>query len=216
MQRLLGEAVWDADAVRDDLRGYVSAVLGDPQGVLVCDDTGDLKKGVHSVGVQRQYTGTAGRVENAQVAVFLAYATPCGGALIDREVYLPRCWTDDPARCAAAGMPAQVTFATKTIMARRMLRRALDAGVPAGWVTAEEAYGGDRALRRDLQTRGIGYVLAVAKSHHVSLATVGDVRRPGRGRPAAQPGLAAAVGWGGRERRPGLRLGLDRHPDARR
>jgi SRSO17 transposase len=173
---LLGEAVWDADKVRDDLRGYVVATLGDPQGVLVLDDTGDLKKGTQSVGVQRQYTGTAGRVENAQVAVFLADATPRGRALIDREIYLPHSWTDDPDRCAAAGIPAQVGFATKTVLGRRMLTRALDAGVPAGWVTADEAYGGDRALRRDLQIRGIGYVLAVANSHHVVLATVGNVR----------------------------------------
>lgn len=176
MQRLLGEAVWDADKVRDDLRGYVVATLGDTRGVLLLDDTGDLKKGVHTVGVQRQYTGTAGRVENAQVAVFLAYAAPAGRALIDRDVYLPHSWTDDAARCADAGVPAGVGFATKTALARRMLTRALDAGVPAGWVSADEAYGGDQALRRDLQTRAVGYVLAVAKSHHVTLATVGAVR----------------------------------------
>jgi SRSO17 transposase len=176
MQRLLGEAVWDAGKVRDDLRTYVVATLGDPQGVLVLDDTGDLKKGARTVGVQRQYTGTAGRIENAQVAVFLAYATAAGRALIDRELYLPRNWTDNPARCAAAGVPADVEFATKTVLGRRMITRALDAGVPAAWVTADEAYGGDQALRKDLQTRGIGYVLAVAKSHHVVLATAGDVR----------------------------------------
>jgi SRSO17 transposase len=176
MQRLLGEAVWDAGKVRDDLRGYVVTTLGDPQGVLVLDDTGDLKHGTHTVGVQRQYTGTAGRIENAQVAVFLAYATAAGRALIDRELYLPRSWTDDPDRCAAAGVPTDVTFATKTVLGRRMLGRALDGGVPAGWVTADEAYGGDQALRKDLQARRIGYVLAVAKSHHVVLATAGDVR----------------------------------------
>ena len=105
MQRLLGEAVWDADTVRDDLRGYVVDELGDPAGVLILDDTGDLKKGVHTVGVQRQYTGTAGRIENAQVAMFLAYAAPGARALIDREVYLPKAWTDDRARCQAAGVP---------------------------------------------------------------------------------------------------------------
>ncbi|NES17076.1 MULTISPECIES: IS701 family transposase [Micromonospora] len=177
MQRLLGEAVWDADKVRDDVRGYVIDALGDPAGVLILDDTGDVKKGVHTVGVQRQYTGTAGRVENAQVTVYLAYAAPGGYTLIDRAVYLPKAWTDDPDRCAAAGIPADVGFATKLVLARRMLTRALDAGTPAAWATADEAYGGDRHLRRDLQTRGIDNVLAVAKSHHVTARPVdGPVR----------------------------------------
>lgn len=167
MQRLLGEAVWDADAVRDDVRGYVAGRLGDPTGVLIIDDTGDLKKGHHSVGVQRQYTGTAGRIENAQIGVFLGYAARRGYTLIDREIYLPGSWTDDPDRCAQAGVPEQVGFATKITLARRMLARALDAGVPAAWATADEFYGGDRHLRADLQGRGVGYVLAVAKSHRV-------------------------------------------------
>lgn len=183
MQRLLGEMVWDADALRDDLRGYVVDVLGDQEAVLVIDDTGDLKKGVHSVGVQRQYTGTAGRIENAQVAVFLGYAAPAGYALIDRAVYLPRSWTDDPARCAAAGVPAEVRFATKITLARRMLTAALDAGTPAGWVAADEFYGGDRHLRADLHTRQVGYVLAVAKSHQVVV---------GRAIPAQRADQAAA------------------------
>jgi SRSO17 transposase len=156
MQRLLGEAVWDADKVRDDVRGYVVDELGDPGAVLILDDTGDLKKGTQTVGVQRQHTGTAGRIENSQVGVFLAYASRFGYTLIDREIYLPRCWSEDPARCAAAGVPPQVRFATKIVLARRMLARALDAGVPAAWCTADEFYGGDRALRRDLQARGIG------------------------------------------------------------
>ena len=177
MQRLLGEAVWDADAVRDDVRGYVVDALGDPGGVLILDDTGDLKKGHHTVATQRQYTGTAGRIENAQVAVYLAYATPRGSTLIDREVYLPKAWTEDPGRCAAAGVPGDVRFATKVTLGRRMLARALDTAVPAGWATADEFYGGDRHLRRDLQDRGVGYVLAVAKSHRVTVRTVdGPVR----------------------------------------
>jgi SRSO17 transposase len=177
MQRLLGEAVWDADAVRDDVRGYAIDALGDPDGVLILDDTGDLKKGVHTIGVQRQYTGTAGRVENAQVAVYLGYAAPGGYTLIDREVYLPKAWTDDPERCAAAGIPAKVGFATKLALARRMLTRAFDAKVPAAWCTADEAYGGDRQLRRDLQRHGVGYVLAVAKSHRVTARSAdGPVR----------------------------------------
>ncbi|MFI2577744.1 IS701 family transposase [Streptomyces rochei] len=180
MQRLLGEAVWDADAVRDDVRRYVIDVLGDPGGILILDDTGDLKKGVHTVGVRRQYTGTAGRVENAQVAVYLAYAAPGGHTLIDRAVYLPRAWTDDPDRCAAAGVPADVGFATKLVLARRMLTHALDADTPAAWVTADEAYGGDRHLRRDLQTRGIGHVLAVAKSHRVTARPADGPRRADR------------------------------------
>jgi SRSO17 transposase len=168
MQRLLGEAVWDADAVRDDVRGYAVDALGDPDGVLILDDTGDLKKGRLTLATQRQYTGTAGRIENAQVAVYLAYAAAVGSTLIDREVYLPKAWTDDRARCAAAGVPDHVRFATKITLARRMLARALDAGVPAAWCTADEFYGGDQHLRRDLQARGLGYVLAVAKSHRVT------------------------------------------------
>jgi SRSO17 transposase len=127
--------------------------------------------------VQRQYTGTAGRIENAQVAVFLAYASPHGYGLIDREIYLPRCWTDDAARCAAAGIPEQVQFATKIALARRMLSRTLDAGVPAAWATADEFYGGDRGLRRDLQARGVGYVLAVARSHRVTTCPAIGPRR---------------------------------------
>jgi SRSO17 transposase len=177
MQRLLGEAVWDADAVRDDVRGYVIDAIGDPGGVLILDDTGDLKRGVHSVGVQRQYTGTAGRIENAQVSVFCAYASPAGRVLIDRAVYLPRSWTDDPARCATAGVPVDVGFATKITLGRQMLDRALDAGVPAAWASADEFYGGDRGLRRDLQARRLGYVLAVAKSHRVNVGGLHGVAR---------------------------------------
>jgi SRSO17 transposase len=177
MQRLLGEAVWNADKVRDDVRGYVLDALGDPDGVLILDDTGDLKKGDLTVGTRRQYTGTAGRIENAQVAVYLAYATPAGSTLIDREVYLPRVWTEDRARCSAAGVPDDVRFATKISLGRRMLARALDAGVAARWCTADEFYGGDRHLRRDLRGRGVGYVLAVAKSHRVTARAVdGPVR----------------------------------------
>lgn len=171
MQRLLAEAVWDADAVRDDLRRYVVDELGDPNGVLIVDDSGDLKSGTHSVGVQRQYTGTAGRVENAQVATYLAYATPKGRALIDRELYLPKSWTDDRQRCQAAGVPDDVEFATKVTHARRMLTRAIDAGAPAAWAAADEFYGNHRSLRRDLQTRNVGYVLAVARNHRVTLPT---------------------------------------------
>jgi SRSO17 transposase len=165
MQHLLGRACWDADGVRDDLREYVAGHLGDADAVLVVDETGDLKKGTATAGVQRQYTGTAGRTENAQVAVYLAYVAPAGHALIDRELYLPRSWTADPGRCAAAGIPPATVFATKPALARRMLARTLAAGVPAGWVAADEVYGADPGLRADLEARRTGYVLAVARRH---------------------------------------------------
>jgi SRSO17 transposase len=163
MQHLLARAVWDADAVRDDLRGYVTDHLGDPGAVLVVDETGDVKKGRTTVGVQRQYTGTAGRVENAQVGVFLSYASRHGRALIDRRLYLPeKTWCADRDRCAAAGVPAEVGFATKPKLAAEMLAAALDAGVPASWVTADEVYGANTTFRAGLRARNLGYVLAVA------------------------------------------------------
>ena len=167
MQHLLGRAVWDQDAVRDDLRDYVVEHLGDQGAVLVVDETGDLKKGTMTVGVKRQYTGTAGRVENAQVGVYLVYATEAGHAVIDRELYLPRSWTDDPDRCRAAGVPDQVGFATKPALATAMICRALDAGVPAAWVAGDEVYGANPRLRATLEARGVGYVLAVACDHPV-------------------------------------------------
>jgi SRSO17 transposase len=170
MQHLLCAARWDADAVRDDVRAYVVAHLGSPGAVLVVDETGDVKKGLASAGVQRQYSGTAGRVENCQVAVFLSYASPAGHALIDRDLYLPRSWTADAARCAAAGIPDTAAFATKPKLARRMIARALDAGIPAAWVTGDEVYGADPGLRADLEGRQAGYVLAVAASQQVTTA----------------------------------------------
>jgi len=168
MQHLLAAARWDADAVRDDVRAYVVEHLGSPDGVLVVDETGDVKKGTASGGVQRQYSGTAGRVENCQVAVFLSYASRRGHALIDRELYLPRSWTTDKARCAAAGIPEGTVFATKPALARSMIGRALDAGTPAAWVTGDEVYGADPGLRADLERRRIGYVLAVAAACRVT------------------------------------------------
>ena len=161
LQHLLAGAVWDHDAVRDDIRDYLVEHLGDPGAVLVVDETGDLKKGSHTVGVQRQYTGTAGKVDNAQVAVYLAYATAAGHGVIDRELYLPQGWIDDPVRCQAAGVPDQVGFATKPELARVMLERALDAEAPAGWVTADQVYGASPALRGWLEERTMPYVLAV-------------------------------------------------------
>jgi SRSO17 transposase len=168
MQHLLARAVWDAEAVRDDLRGYVVDHLADPGAVLVVDETGDVKKGTHTVGVQRQYTGTAGRIENAQVGVYLVYAATRGHAFIDRALYLPQSWTTDADRCGAAGVPAEIRFATKPALAAEMIGRALDAGVPAAWVAGDEVYGNDPKLRADLHKRGVGYVLAVARDHRVT------------------------------------------------
>jgi SRSO17 transposase len=169
MQHLLSRAVWDHDAVRDDLRDDLVEHLGDPEAVLVIDETGDLKKGTTTVGVQRQYTGTAGRVENAQVAAYLVYASQAGHAVIDRELYLPRSWTNDPERLQAAGVPDQVGFATKPVLATKMIMRALDGGVPAAWVAGDEVYGAHPGLRAELEARGVGYVLAVACDNRVSL-----------------------------------------------
>ncbi len=167
LQHLLSRAKWDVDAVRDDLRAYVVEAFGDPAGILVVDETGDVKKGVHTVGTQRQYTGTAGRIENAQVAVYLTYAAPRGHALIDRALYLPRSWTDEPARMADAGVPDGVGFATKTALAADMIAAALDAGVPARFVAGDEVYGNDSKLRVALVDRGMGFVLAVACDHRI-------------------------------------------------
>lgn len=167
LQHLLGRAVWDADRVRDDLRDYVVEHLGDPAAVLAIDETGFLKKGSHSVGVQRQYSGTAGRIENCQVGVFLTYATPRGRTFLDRALYLPASWTDDPARCEAAGVPKEVGFATKPQLALRMLERALEAGVPAAWVTGDEVYGNDWRIRRALEERKQPYVLAVSSQFRI-------------------------------------------------
>jgi SRSO17 transposase len=167
MQHLLARAVWDQDAVRDDVRTLVVEHLGDPEAVLVVDETGDLKKGIATVGVQRQYTGTAGRIENAQVAVYLVYASSAGHAVVDRKLYLPRAWIDDPGRLRAAGVPEQVGFATKPELAKAMVCRALDAEVPAAWVTGDEVYGADPSLRAELEARGVGYVLAVACDHPI-------------------------------------------------
>jgi SRSO17 transposase len=168
VQRLLRTARWDADGVRDDLRDYVVAHLGDAAtGVLIVDETGVLKKGSKSVGVARQYSGTAGRIENCQIGVFLAYASPRGHAFLDRALYLPKVWAEDAARRAEAGIPPEVGFATKGALARVMLARAFAAEVPAAWVAGDEIYGNDGALRRWLEGEGRSYVLAVARSHPV-------------------------------------------------
>jgi SRSO17 transposase len=173
MQRLLNHADWDADLVRDDLRDYVAQHLGDDAAVLVVDETGFLKKGSKSAGVGRQYSGTAGRIENCQVGVFLAYAAPAGRTFIDRELYLPRAWIEDRARCAEAGIAGEVPFRTKPELAVAMLTRALDAGVPAGWVAGDEIYGQNAGLRLALEVRGMPYVLAVPVNQY-TIGTVDD------------------------------------------
>lgn len=140
VQYLLDRARWDADSARDRLRQWVIELLGDPESVLVLDETGFIKKGQHSAGVQRQYSGTVGRIENSQVGVFLLYASPAGHAFLDRTLYLPKSWTEDRHRCRRAGIPDDVEFASKPELARRMLERALDHGTPAAWVTGDSIY----------------------------------------------------------------------------
>jgi SRSO17 transposase len=169
IQRLMGRARWDADAVRDDLRGYVVEYLGDRDGVLIVDETSFLKKGSKSAGVARQYSGTAGRIENGQVGVFLAYRSRRGAAFLDRALYLPKAWAEDGARRRGAGIPEAVAFATKPELARVMIRRALHAGVPARWVTADEVYGSDSKFRRQIERAGLGYVLAVTSAQRLFL-----------------------------------------------
>jgi SRSO17 transposase len=175
MQRLLATSDWDAEQVRDDLRRYVLEHLADPDGVLVVDETGFLKKGTKSVGVQRQYSGTAGRIDNCQIGVFLAYASPRGRTFLDRALYLPAEWVADPARCQEAGVPAGVAFQTKPQLARQLVARVLEAGVRIPWLTGDEVYGGDGPLRRWLETEGQPYVLAVRRIEHVRLAWQGRV-----------------------------------------
>lgn len=165
MQSLLGRSQWDADRLRDEVRDYVVEALGDADGVLIVDETGFVKKGDRSAGVARQYSGTAGRIENCQVGVFLAYASRYGQALVDRRLYLPESWTQDRARCARASIPQTVGFATKPKMARAMIEAALDAGVPCAYVLGDAVYGADRSLRRMLADRHQPYVLAVRGAH---------------------------------------------------
>jgi SRSO17 transposase len=168
MQRLLNFYAWDADGVRDDVRAMVVAALGDAQqGVLIVDETGFVKKGTKSVGVARQYSGTAGRIENSPIGVFTAYASARGRGLIDRELYIPREWFADRAQCQGAGIADDVEFATKPQLAQRMIARAVAAGVPFGWVTADEAYGQVGRLRMWLEDHNLAHVLAVPKSQMV-------------------------------------------------
>jgi SRSO17 transposase len=167
LQHLLGRANWDADALRDDLREYVLEHLGDDESVLILDETGFIKKGQKSVGVKPQYTGTAGKTENCQVGVFLAYASDLGQAFIDRELYLPEEWAKDQERREQAGVPEQIGMRTKPELAKEMLERALDAGVKAAWVVADSVYGDSRRLGMFLEEREQPYVLAVSGKAYV-------------------------------------------------
>ena len=189
LQHLLSRAKWDADQIRDDLRDYVVEAFGDPGAILVVDETGDVKKGAATVGVQRQYSGTAGRIENSQVAVYLTYAAPRGHAFIDRALYLPKSWTDDPTRCAEAGIPVTaMRFATKPAMAVALIDRAVAAAVPASWVAGDEVYGADPKLRTAIRGHGLGYVLAIAANRRVP-THAGPIRVD------ALPALIPAHAW---------------------
>ena len=167
MQHLLDRASWDADAARDRVREYVVEALGSPDAVLIVDETGFVKKGLHSAGVKRQYSGTAGRIENSQVGVFLCYASDKGAALVDRALYVPQEWAEDRERCRAAGIPDTVEFATKPELARQMIGRALQAGAACSWVAADEVYGNNGKLRKWLEERRLGYVLAIASDQRM-------------------------------------------------
>jgi SRSO17 transposase len=169
VQHLLGEAVWDEDAARDAVRAFVVRHLGAAGGVLVFDETGQLKKGAKTAGVGRRYTGTAGRVENAIVAVYCTYATALGHALIDRDLYVQRAWFADPGRMAEAGFPEGHAFATKPELAKAQAERALAAGIEPGWAAGDEVYGRSGELRGYFEQRGIGYVFAVGVDHHITL-----------------------------------------------
>ncbi|MGW4897694.1 IS701 family transposase [Kitasatospora sp. NPDC004240] len=176
VQRLLNLSEWDEDAVRDDVRDFVVESIGARDGILIGDDTGFLKKGTRSAGVQRQYSGTAGRTENCQIGTFLAYASTRGRALIDRELYLPVSWTDDRERCRAAGIGDEVPFATKNEHFKWMLQRAIDARVPFAWVTADEAYGQVKHLRSWLEERRIAHVLATKVNDTVTTVRWAEAR----------------------------------------
>lgn len=170
MQRLLGGARWDAEVLRDALLSLVAKVLATPDGVLVVDETGFAKKGTASAAVARQYSGTLGRVDNCQLAVFLGYATRRVRLLVDRALYLPKIWADDPDRRTKAGVPETIAFATKPQLALTMIRRAIAAKLTAAWVTADEAYGRAGYFRAGLRALGLGHVVAVARDQRVTIA----------------------------------------------
>jgi SRSO17 transposase len=181
-QRVLSHVLWDEEAARDLCRDHAVGRLGAEDAVLVVDETGFVKKGRHSAGVARQYCGTLGKVENCQVGVFLAYGSRRGHALIDRRLYLPEAWAGDAERRRAAKVPEDVPFLTKPAIAREMIARALDAGVPCEWVLGDEVYGADRRLRTMLEERGRPYVLAIRGNDRLDAELEGAA---GRDTPAA-------------------------------
>ena len=217
-QAILGRGRWDADALRDIVRDYALETLADPEAVLVIDETGFLKQGKASCGVGRQYTGSAGKITNCQIGVFAAYVSRHGHAFIDRALYLPKAWTDDPARMAAAHVPARTGFATKPRLALAMIARAIAANAPFAWVAADTVYGVgeiETALRR----AGKGYVLGVPGNHLFrSWGKRAADRRDGvRNRARARPFvMEAPIGWRRNQRRKTARLGLLRTGRSRR
>ncbi|HZR41880.1 MAG TPA: IS701 family transposase [Ktedonobacteraceae bacterium] len=171
MQRLLTSAVWSADRVRDELRAYILQRFGDPQAIVVIDETSFPKRGKHSAGVARQYCGTSGEPANCQVGVFLSYVGEKGHTLLDRELYIPDRWFTDPQRCQQAGIPETTGFQTKCELARTMVKRLLQAGVPMRWVVADCVYGSNQDLREDLERHGIFYGLGVRCDEAVEIMT---------------------------------------------
>lgn len=190
-QRLLTGAVWSASTARDRLVAVAQERFGSPEGILIFDETGFLKKGTASAGVGRQYSGTAGKIENCQIGVFAGYVSPRGHLLVDRALYLPKDWTDDRARCRSAGIPDRVTFRTKATIAARIHHRVRRLGLATPWVTGDEVYGDSEALRGIIDARGDRYVFAVACKTHV-WATAPASAPPGRRGPRRQRVHAAA------------------------
>ena len=215
VQRLLSSYIWDADLVRDDLRNYVVKHLGDAEAVLVVDETGFLKKGDKSVGVQRQYSGTAGRVENCQIGVFLAYAGAKGRVLLDRELYLPQVWAEDWQRRREAGVPESAGFHTKPQLAQLMLKRGVESGVPFGWATGDEVYGSDRNLRLWLE-RGGDFPRDGHQEQREDVGSDGQGAQGGESGPAGVAGRQVELGqmqrWRGSQGTP-LDQGGDTAPE---
>jgi SRSO17 transposase len=217
-QRVLSHVLWDEEAARDLCRDYVVEHLGDPEAVLVVDETGFVKKGRHSAGVARQYCGTVGKVENCQIGVFLAYASREGQALIDRRLYLPEAWAGDAERRRPAKVPGDVPFLTTPEIACEMLARALDAGVPCAWVLGDEVYGADRRLRLMPEGRGKPYLLGIRGNDPVRVTagsgarrrtsprrcrrTLGSAAAPARGAKGSAFTTGRACPWRSRTRRP--------------
>lgn len=206
----LSGAVWDEDALRDQVRAFVAHHLG-VGGVLIFDETGDLKKGQATAGVGRQYTGTAGRIENAMVAVYATYATTHGHALIDRELYVQKEWFADPERMARAGFGDEHSFATKGQIARGQARRALDAGLAPAWATGDEVYGRSSELRELFEQRAIGYVFAVGRDFQPTTSGQMKIRADQALSLVEAAGMEPTLGRQRLERPPPVRLGVDRH-----